>query len=94
MSERAVHDLSLRALASEMTRQAALLKGAEPELALYQGKRVADLYCKRMNERWNISMTPQVSWNPETLTLSLGAEPESDLDDAMLQALMTSEGLQ
>jgi hypothetical protein len=88
------HDLSLRALSTEFSRQAMFLEREAYTTDLRgRAQRIAERYCLRARERWGIQMTPIVRWNEEQGRLLLGAEPEGPLDEAMLSALMIKEGI-
>jgi hypothetical protein len=56
-------------------------------------ERIVDVYCRRIRERWGIEMIPKISWDEKQGFLSLGAEPASPLDEAMLCKVMMNEGL-
>jgi hypothetical protein len=88
------HDLSLRALGTEFSRQAMFLEREAYTTDLRgRAQRIAERYCLRARERWGIQMIPIVKWDEEKGRLLLGAEPEGPLDEAMLCKQMMNEGL-
>jgi hypothetical protein len=84
------HDLTLHALAREMERQAKHYEGwPDTPTTERQVQRITAKYCDQCKARWGIVMVP--FFRNIDGRFEIGAEPESDLDKALLEALIEKE---
>ena len=84
------HDLSLGALAREMERQAKHYEGwPDTQATENQVKRITAKYCEQCKARWGIEMV--ATYSASDGIIAIGAEPATELDAAMLAALIEQE---
>lgn len=84
------HDLSLTALANELARQARSYEGWPNTMATErQIQRITAKYCEQCKARWGIQMV--ATYSHENGVVEIGAEPASELDAAMIAALIEKE---
>lgn len=84
------HDLSLGALARELARQAEHYKGwPDTPATERQIQRITAKYCEQCKARWGIEMV--ATYSAVDGVIEIGAEPATELDAAMLAALIERE---
>jgi hypothetical protein len=84
------HDLTLQALAREMERQAKHYEGwPDTQATERQVQRITAKYCEQCKARWGIEMV--ATYSSANGIIEIGAEPATELDAAMLAALIEQE---
>ncbi|TXM68314.1 hypothetical protein [Methylobacterium sp. WL120] len=88
------HDLTLRALSTEYTRQATRYVGKRHSWDLEgQVLGIGRAYCKQLKARWGIEAKPVVTWDAVTGIIEMNIEYASILDEALIAGVMENEGL-